>query len=407
MRTRPAWFAVVAILYVCAPTAAQTVLSEADAIARLSPDAPRARAIRSAVDVARADVLNVGRWPNPRLNVDRESAAGVSETLTTVLQPLPITGRRQLERASATALAEATARRADDELRRARADLRIAYADLVIAQVRERELTRSHDRLRELARILERREASGDAAGFDRLRAEREVLDVEADRILAAADRARAQARLAAFFAVGTDPSTLVAEERLIAARDIPPVEVLVERAERSRGEMLALQQDAQAARLLLQAADRRRIPEPEFMAGTKSSTAAGGDIGSVFSIQAVLPLFDHGQAERAIAQARASQASARLDALRITLRSDIAVARTAAVDRRRAAGQYRDSALKTTGEVERIAQVSYDAGERGILELLDAYRTSSSAHVRQAALDAAAREAEIELEFVSGWEIP
>ena len=30
-----------------------------------------------------------------------------------------------------------------------------------------------------------------------------------------------------------------------------------------------------------------------------------------------------------------------------------------------------------------------------------------STARVRQAALDAAVRQAEIELEFVSGWEIP
>jgi cobalt-zinc-cadmium efflux system outer membrane protein len=406
MRTRSAWFAVVAIAYMCAPTAAQTVLSEADAIARLS-SAPRARAIMSAVDVARADVLSVGRWPNPRLNVDREAVAGVSETLTTVLQPLPVTGRRTLERASATALAEATAHRADDELRRTRADLRLAYADLVAAQIRERELTRSRDRLQELARILDRREASGDAAGFDRLRAEREVLDVEADRVLAAADSARAQARLAGFFAAGTDPSTLVADERPIPARDLPPVDVLTGQAERSRGEILALQQDAESARLLLQAADRRRIPEPELIAGTKSSSVGGGDIGSVIGIQAVLPLFDRGQPERARAQARAVQASARLESFRITLRSDVAVVRTAAIERRRAAEQYRSSALKTSGEVERIAQVSYDAGERGILELLDAYRTSSSARVRQAALDAAAREAEIELEFVSGWEIP
>jgi outer membrane protein, heavy metal efflux system len=407
MRTRLAWFAVVAIVYMCAPTAAQTVLSEADALARLSSDSPRARAIRSAVDVARADVLNVGRWPNPRLNVDREAVAGVAETLTTVLQPLPITGRRTLERESATASAEATARRADDELRRTRADLRLTYADLVAAQIRERELMRSRDRLQELARILEKREMAGDAAGFDRLRAEREVLDVEADRVLAAADRARAQARLTGFFAAGTDPLSLMAEERLIGARDIPPVDVLVSQAERVRGEVLALQQDAESARLWLQAADRRRIPEPELMAGTKSSNLAGGDIGSVISIQAVLPLFDHGQPERAIGQARASQAAARLEALRIALRSDIAAARTAALDRRRAAEQYRASALKTTSEVDRIAQVSYDAGERGILELLDAFRTSSSARVRQAALDAAAREAEIELEFVSGWEIP
>ena len=49
---------------------------------------------------------------------------------------------------------------------------------------------------------------------------------------------------------------------------------------------------------------------------------------------------------------------------------------------------------------------MSYDAGERSILELLDAYRTGLSARVRQATLDASVRQAEIELEFVSGWEI-
>ena len=38
--------------------------------------------------------------------------------------------------------------------------------------------------------------------------------------------------------------------------------------------------------------------------------------------------------------------------------------------------------------------------------QLLDAYRSGASARARQAALDAAARQAEIELEFVSGWEI-
>jgi len=400
--------AAIAMALVPAAAGAQSLpLTESQALAMLSPDSPRVRAIRAAVDVARAESLGAGRWPNPRLSVDRESVAGVSEVLTTALQPLPITGRRTLERASAAAAADATERRADDALRRARADLRLAYAGLVAAQVRERELIRSRDRLQELARILQRRETAGDAAGFDRLRAEREVLDVEADGVIAAADRDRAQARLASFFASGTDPSSLVAEERKTAARDLPPVEALVARAEQTRGQVLALQKDIDSARLLLQAADRRRIPEPEIVAGTKSSTALGGDLGSVFAIQAVLPLFDRGRPERAIAQARSTQASAELEALRITLRADIAAARAAAVERRRAAERYREAALENSGEVERIAQVSYDAGERGILELLDAYRTSASARVRQAALDAAARESEIELEFVSGWEMP
>ena len=58
-----------------------------------------------------------------------------------------------------------------------------------------------------------------------------------------------------------------------------------------------------------------------------------------------------------------------------------------------------------TSDEVERIAQISYDAGERSILELLDAYRLGSLTRLRLVALDAAVRQAEIEMEYVSGWE--
>ena len=141
-------------------------------------------------------------------------------------------------------------------------------------------------------------------------------------------------------------------------------------------------------------------------MAGTKSSSLGGGDIGSVVGVQATLPLFDRGRPEHAVALARASQAQAEMEAFRVVLRADVAAARSAAQERRRAAETYRALALKNIGEVERIARVSYDAGERGILELLDAFRTSLSARVRQAALDAAARDAEIELEYLSGWEI-
>jgi cobalt-zinc-cadmium efflux system outer membrane protein len=76
-------------------------------------------------------------------------------------------------------------------------------------------------------------------------------------------------------------------------------------------------------------------------------------------------------------------------------------------IERRAVADRYRGVTASSAGQLERIAQVSYEAGERGILELLDAYRNGATARVRQAALDTAARHAEIELELVSGWEIP
>ena len=95
------------------------------------------------------------------------------------------------------------------------------------------------------------------------------------------------------------------------------------------------------------------------------------------------------------------------LDALRTILRSQVAAWRNVVLERREMADRYRAAALKTALELERIAQVSYDAGERGILDLLDAFRSSASARARQNALDFAVRQAELELEFVSGWEIP
>jgi len=382
-------------------------LTEADALQRLSESSPRVRAIRAGIDLARADALAAGRWPNPRLTVDRESVGGITEYLTMVGQLLPVTGQRRLQVRAASALVDAASSRADDAIRRARADLRLAFADLVAAQTRERELTGARDRLHELADVLARREAAGDIAGFDHLRAERETLDLEADRDIAATDRARAQARVAGFFADSIDPSTIVAAAGDRAPAPLPAVDTLVTRAESTRGELLALQKEVDAASFSSQAAGRRRIPEPELTAGTKSSSLGAGDVGSVVTVQAALPLFDHGGIERAIARARGRQAQAQAAAFRNALRTEIASMHTAVTERRSTAARYRTSAVQSAGEIERIAQVSYDAGERGILELLDAYRTAATARLRQAALDAAVRQAEIELEYVSGWEIP
>jgi cobalt-zinc-cadmium efflux system outer membrane protein len=383
-------------------------LTEAQAIARLSDESPRVQAVRAAVDVARADVLAAGRWPNPRVNFNREAVSGVAENYLTVSQVLPLSGRRRLEVSAASSRVEASSYRVEDQVRRLRADLRMAFADLWAAQTRERELARSRDRLRELADVLMRREAGGESAGFDRLRAEREVIDVETDRAAAAAERAQAEGLLASFFA-----SALPAASGIEAVRSeqpsatLPSAEDLVARAEVARGDLVALAREREAASFMGQVADRRRIPEPEIVAGTKSSNAGTGDVGSIMSVHVSVPLFDRGRPERAAAQARAAQVDAEAAALRLTVQTEIGAWRAAVVERRAIAARYRAAVNGSADDIERIAQISYENGEGGILELLDAHRTASSARVRQVMLDAAAREAEIELEFVSGWEIP
>lgn len=399
--------AVLAVAVLPASAGAQTLsLTESQALARLSSESPRVQALRAAVDVARADVLAAGRWPNPRVTFNREAVAGITENMLMVSQPIPVTGRRRLDVEVATVRVEASASRAEDQIRRLRADLRLSFNDLWLAQTRERELARSRDRLRDLAGVLDRREAAGEAAGFDRLRAEREVIDVETDRAGAASERARAQGMLVGFFAAAPDAQVL---EALVTDRPrsvVPSVDDLMARAE-TRGVLVAFQHDLEAAALAERAAGRRVIPEPELVAGTKASNAGIGDVGSIISVHVSVPLFDRARPERAAAQARAAQARAEADAWRLAVRAQIAAWRANVLERRDIADRYREAVAANAEEIERIAQVSYEAGEQGILELLDAYRTASSARVRQSALDAAVREAEIELEFVSGWEIP
>ena len=135
MRTR-SWRVAVTLLFFSVPAASQTVISEANALARLSTDSPRVRAIRASVELVRAEATAAGRWPNPRFTYNRESVSGVTENMVTVAQALPISGRRDLEVSAASALADARARRADEEIRRVRADLRSAYAHLVSARTR-------------------------------------------------------------------------------------------------------------------------------------------------------------------------------------------------------------------------------------------------------------------------------
>jgi outer membrane protein, heavy metal efflux system len=407
MRTVFACAAFAAVVLPASVRAQTVMLTEAEVLAQLGSTSPRVQAAQAGVDLVRADILAAARWPNPRVTFNREAVAGVAEHMLMVSQVLPITGRRRLDVRAATARVEASSSRADDQIRRVRADLRLAFTDLWAAQERERELARSRDRLEELAGILGKREAAGEAAGFDRLRAEREVLDIEAGRARAATERAQAQAILTSFLAAPRQATAIDAIQPTSPRTMLPTVDQLVMRAETSRGDLLALAHEVDAAAFAERAAGRRVIPEPELVGGSKTSNAAGGDIGSVLSVHVALPLFDRARPERAAAQARGRQARAEADVLRQTIRAQIAAWRAAAVERRAIAERHRAALSAGTAEIERIAQVSYEAGERGILELLDAYRTGSAARVRQAELDAAVREAEIELEFVSGWEIP
>ena len=405
-RVLPPSIALCLVVVWSVPGFAQQRLAEAEAVARLSLESPRARAARAEVEVARADALAAGRLSNPQLTLSRESVAGVAENFLLVSQALPVWGRRGLQLESAAQQVRASELRTDDLLRRLRGEVRRAFVDLSVEEARERELDEALKSLRSLAEALARRERAGDAAGFDRLRAEREALDVAAALGDARARRGRAQGVLASFFFPVPDPSTLHASPLSPEHGPLPTAEELVRRAEGSRPDLQALEREIEAARLAGRAAARSVLPEPEVVAGLKTSSVGNDRRGSVVSLLASVPLFDRARPERAQASARERLATARRDALRAEIAGSVRGLLIAAHERRRAADEYRREAVPRSDDLRRIAQVSYDEGERGILELLDAYRSAADARLRLLDLDAASAHVDIDLEFASAMEI-
>ena len=156
----------------------------------------------------------------------------------------------------------------------------------------------------------------GDAAGFDRLRAERETLNVETDLVIATTDRARAQATLASFFAEG--PTRRTRGRRGPRGRTESPGW----RPCSSKPIRFA----ASYARFNMKSMQLALLPAPLNAGGRqnrKSSPArsprrSARELGSVIMVHATIPLFDQARPDVAVAEARARQAEARAEAFRV-----------------------------------------------------------------------------------------
>ncbi len=113
-------------IILCAPwlavsAVAQQAFTESEAIARVSLESPRARAIRAHADLARADALAARRIANPSVTASREAVSGVAEHYLPFSQPSPVAGRRTLQRET---IAQVRARRERGSVASSRAGAR-------------------------------------------------------------------------------------------------------------------------------------------------------------------------------------------------------------------------------------------------------------------------------------------
>ena len=346
---------VVLLLAPTAVLAGEARLITMDEALRRAEESPGGQEIALAIERARAEIGASGLWSNPDLSLLREESAGVVERFANVSQTFPLTGRLALEKDAARSGHSAALARASQERIALRARVRETFVDLLLAQEVARALETGRSQLLELVEVLRVREREGESSGFDRMRAERELAELEADEAESRGRLAVAKSALAAVVALPTEG---LEASGSLGARPLLPEKGEIQRLAETRGDVAALDNDAGRADLLARASRRRVVPDLSLTVGTKTTEAGTpDDRGPVLGVGVSFPIFDHGQGGRAVAAAEGALLCARRAKLVAHVVSEIEAAQAEVEVRRRAEDDY--SAHGNPDELLRIARAT------------------------------------------------
>jgi cobalt-zinc-cadmium efflux system outer membrane protein len=360
------------------------------------------------VELARSEAVRAGLLPNPIAAYAREQTFGgadaSAEDYAWLLQKFDLSGRRGLRTEAAERRVEAT----EDDIRSRRLALgsriRVRFYDVLRRQRRVDALREWSERLATVAERIGRRAAAGDAAQYDRHRADREYAAAGARLSVDDAGLARARAQLAALLSdAPPPPHTPTAVGDLLPASPPPALAVLLERLP-ARPDLRALAATVAAAELQGRASARWWLPEIEIGAGLKSVETGDERLNGFIASGAIpLPLLNRNQDAAMQAAAEAQVARGRR---RVELGEAVGEVRGLHAE----VIQLADAARRTRSEgnrewvaLARTAEAAYQGGEGGILELVDAYRAQLDAELQTLDLEWRARRARIELDQLTG----
>lgn len=375
-------------------------ISEAELLRRVEERNPRAEAIAASVDVARAEEAAASILANPSVGYTREEVfpdgGAEADQFVRLAWALDLSGRRGKRIAAARAGTRAAAAEAD----RSRLELVLAardtYHDAAYQRARVTILREGRDGLAGAAEAMRARAKAGDVAGYDADRIELELADL--DETIAEADAELARSERGVARAAGGGEDRLAASDAPALPPEPSPLAALLD-AGREHPELRAGRLRAEQARQAGAAARRGWIPSLLLEGGLKTTDAAGETATGYFAgIGIELPIFDHGQGDRARADAARRVAEAETRALEREVPSRIREAHADLTSRREQATTYAQGTAARAADLVRRAETSYREGERSIVELVDAHRTARDTKLRALTLIREAQRAEGDL---------
>lgn len=392
--------AILLLLLLVSSGAAQE-LTEAQAI-QLLRESPSVREYRENLES-----MSDGRpWRPPRpgasLNASLEGA-GRTEFYF-VEQEIVFNRRSGLARKLDELEADSLEARANFETGRMAARMLAAFHRLVYAQQRSQVIAANKVELEDILRAMEALHAAGEASKFDVFRAQRSIAELEVSFSETEILAARAKAVLAGLLGGQVNAGTLCAKGSLKLVRDLMPLREALSLALAGRADIRAAAAKLESSRLEASAATPGWRPNLKLQGGIKRAEVVDGlVVGPYFAVSVPVPLWPGRPLGEPTASTEHVHLREQLRTLRNRVLAEVQVAHDTFRIRSTAADKYRRKVFAPAREL----RLSTFAGYRNVvstaLEALDSVRAIQAAELRFLELQAAAKEAEVELERVLG----
>lgn len=344
------------------------------------------QAARRNVEGAEADKLSAAARPNPVLGVntggmgssvtsrDNPHSLHFADSWVTLSQTFERGNKRELRTEAAQFGIDASRSDFADALRSQQVVLASAFYDLLFAQSRARIAEDSAQLFRRTMAAVDLRLKAGDVAPSGAARIRVDALRAENEARIARAEVEKAQSALAYLIGVESQARRIVAEDAwpAVAVPAEPQIEAILSR--RADVQAAAARLRAAEKRVELAKASRTRDVTIALQYEVYRSTYTGDTVG----VAASVPLFTNYYFEGEIARAEVEYTAAQenLERVRALALGDIQRARAevdAAAERAR---RYDEALLQEAERAAKGAELAYEKGASGVLELLDARRT-------------------------------
>jgi cobalt-zinc-cadmium efflux system outer membrane protein len=381
-------------------------LTEAEAVRMALARPAVSTVVDGEVGMARGEAIEAGLWSNPALSYSREQVFGRgaegADDFVTLSQEFDLGGRRSLRGDAGQARVRAAEHLGAWTRVTLAAEVRQRYCDVLLATGRLQAAEGWFTRVDVATEVVGRRTAAGDTSAYDHRRLLRERAAAAARVREAKAELAAARTRLARLVGV-EDPASLSLSGTLLPEATAADQEPLSERVAR-RPDLKALDAEIAAAELERRAASRGWVPDLGLSGGLKTTRAADTrGWGFVVGVSVPLPFAAHGQGEAEKAAGRARLAAGRRELVLSEALGEASALAARETGLGEAARVFRKEAVGPSEDLARTAELAYKAGEVGVLELLDAWRSVLDASLQVLDLEAAARRARIELDRTVG----